>query len=507
MRDRSAKPLKVAHRNPWVILTIVCLAQFMVVLDATVVNVALPSIRIGLHFSTGDLQWIVTGYTLTFGGFLLLGGRAGDLLGRQHVFLAGLGIFTLASLFNGLAASSTTLIIGRALQGFGGALISPAALSIITTTFEEGAPRNKALGVWSGIAASGAAFGLLIGGALTQAISWRWAFFVNVPVGVATFLLAIRLVPNTKVHGQKGVDVVGAATVTAGLMSIVYALAYVSHRNADGSVAGWTSPTVLSFAGIGLLLLVVFVLIDRAYRAPIVRLNIFRSRSLSGANLAMFLVAGGMFAMFYFLSIFLQGVLGYSPLTTGLAMLPVCFGIGLGAAVASQVVKKTDARVVTCVGLLIAMAGFLLLLRITLTSGYLSVILPALLVMSVGLGLTFVPVTLIATTNVAEDDAGLASGLLNTSQQIGGSLGLAVLATLSTSRTTSLLGHPLSPADGLVGAAAQVDGFRLAFLCGAILLGAGVVAVITVIRRSDVAGIAAAHTTQSDDAAEREGVA
>ncbi len=479
--------------NPWVVLTLVCMAQFMVILDATVVNVALPSIKRGLSFSDADLQWIVNGYTLTFGGFLLLGGRAGDLFGRQRIFLAGLVIFSLSSLVNGFAQSPTMLIVGRAVQGFGGALISPAALSIITTTFEEGARRTKALGVWSAIAASGAAFGLLIGGALTQAISWRWAFFVNVPVGAITIALAWRLVPNSRVEGDRGVDVLGAVLVTGGLMSIVYALA-----KAASPQEGWTSPTVLLFGAIGLALLVMFLVTEMRYRAPLVRLSIFRIRSLSTANGAMLLVAGGMFAMFYFAGLYVQIVRGYSPFTAGLAFLPVCFGIGVGAGLAAQAVKRLDVRVVTCGGMIIAATGFLLLQRITVASGYVDVLLPALSVMSVGLGLTFVPVTLIATTTVRADDAGLASGLLNTSQQVGGSLGLAILATLAVDQTNSYvrkLGHAPAVQDTF---AALIQGYRIAFLAGAILLVLGAVLVGTFIRRADVAGIATGAAVAPD---------
>ncbi len=473
--------------NPWVVLTLVCMAQFMVILDATVVNVALPSIKRGLSFTDTDLQWIVNGYTLTFGGFLLLGGRAGDLFGRQRIFLAGLVIFSIASLVNGLAQSPTMLIVGRAVQGFGGALISPAALSIITTTFEEGTRRNKALSVWSAIAASGAAFGLLLGGVLTQALSWRWVFFINVPIAAITIALSLRMVPNSKVRGDRGVDVLGAVLVTGGLMSIVYALA-----KAATPTEGWTSPIVFLFGGIGLALLVAFVLTEMRYRAPLVRLSIFRLRSLSSANGAMLLVSGGMFAMFYFSGLYVQIVLGYSPLKAGLAFLPVCFGIGVGAGLASQAVKRIDVRAVACAGLVIGAAGFFLLQRITVTSGYADVLLPALVVMSLGLGLTFVPLTLVATTTVASDDAGLASGLFNTSQQVGGSLGLAILATLAVDQTNSFfrnLGHAPSAQDGL---AALVQGYRVAFLAAAILLALGAVIVALFIRRRDVAGIAAA---------------
>ncbi|HEY8675297.1 MAG TPA: MFS transporter [Candidatus Dormibacteraeota bacterium] len=496
----TTRPSSPAERtfNPWVVLTLVCMAQFMVILDATVVNVALPSIKRGLSFSNADLQWIVNAYTLTFGGFLLLGGRAGDLFGRQRIFLAGLVIFSLSSLVNGIAQSPTMLIVGRAVQGFGGALISPAALSIITTTFEEGDRRNKALGVWSAIAASGAAFGLLIGGALTQAISWRWAFFVNVPVGAITIALAWRMVPDSRVEGDRGVDVLGALLVTGGLMSIVYALA-----KAASPQEGWTSPTVLLFGGIGAALLALFLVTEKRYHAPLVRLSIFRIRSLTTANLAMLLVAGGMFAMFYFAGLYVQIVLGYSPFTAGLAFLPVCFGIGIGAGMAAQAVKRLDVRVVSCGGLLIAATGFLLLQRISIDSGYVDVLLPSLVIMSVGLGLTFVPLTLVATTTVRADDAGLASGLLNTSQQVGGSLGLAILATLAVDQTNGFLqklGHAPVAHDTFT---ALIQGYRVAFLAGAILLTIGAVLVAVFIRRADVASIAgAAAVSPIEDIAE-----
>ena len=473
--------------NPWVVLTLVCMAQFMVILDATVVNVALPSIKRGLSFTDADLQWIVNGYTLTFGGFLLLGGRAGDLFGRQRIFIAGLVVFSVASLVNGLAQSPTMLIVGRAVQGFGGALISPAALSIITTTFEEGTRRNKALSVWSAIAASGAAFGLLLGGILTQTLSWRWVFFINVPIALVTIALSLRMVPNTRVRGDRGVDVLGAVLVTGGLMSIVYALA-----KAATPTEGWTSPTVFLFGGVGLALLVAFVMTEMRYRAPLVRLSIFRIRSLSTANGAMLLVSGGMFAMFYFSGLYVQIVRGYSPIQAGLAFLPVCVGIGAGAGLASQLVKRFDVRAVACGGLVIGAVGFFMLQRISVTSGYVDVLLPALVIMSLGLGLSFVPLTLVATTTVSADDAGLASGLLNTSQQVGGSLGLAILATLAVDQTTSFfrnLGHAPSTQDGL---AALVQGYRVAFLAAAILLALGAVIVAVFLRRKDVEGIATA---------------
>ena len=469
--------------NPWLVLVLVCLAQFMVILDATVVNVALPSIKAGLQFSTADLQWVVNAYTLTFGGFLLLGGRAADLFGRQRVFLIGLVVFSAASLFNGLAQSQGMLVAARALQGLGGALISPAALSIITTTFEEGPQRTKALGVWSAIAAGGAALGLLLGGVLTQAVNWRWIFFVNVPVGIAAFVLSMRFVPESRVEGQRGVDVGGAIAVTAGLMAMVYAIV-------KASTDGWGSSATLTFGAIAIVLLTTFFMIERSFRAPLVRLGIFRTRSLAMSNLAMFMAAGGLFSMFFFMTIYIQTVLGYKPLQAGFAFLPVTFGIGIGAGTAQQSIKQAGVRATTIVGMVLASGGFVLMGRIAIDSTYVGTVLPGLLLMSVGMGLTFVPITLIATTNVTSSDAGLASGLLNTSQQVGGALGLAILSTLAANRSTSFitdLGHVPSPVDQLSG---LVQGFRLALDAGAGLLLAGAVVVVVFVRAHHVANVA-----------------
>jgi EmrB/QacA subfamily drug resistance transporter len=467
--------------NKWIVLALVCMAEFMVVLDATVVNVALPSIEHGLHFSMGDLQWIVNVYTLTFGGFLLLGGRAGDVFGRRQVFLLGLAIFTLASIFNGFATSSGMLIVGRAIQGLGGALTTPAALAIIVGAFEEGADRSRALGVWAGITATGGAIGLLVGGALTQAISWRWAFFINGPIGVTVWLLAARLVANFKSQKARGVDVLGAATVTAGLMALVYALALVSQQGSGGQPNGWTAPPVLLWGGIGIVLLAAFVLIESRSQAPIVPLSTFRIRSVSAANLAMLLISGAGFAMLYFLTLFMQQVMGFTPFQAGLAFLPLAVSILIGAGLASQLVRWIDPRILACVGLVLAAVGFLALTRIEVGGGYADTILLPLVVNSVGISLAFVPLTLIATTNVDAGDAGLASGLLNTSQRIGGSLGLAVLATLATAQaSSSASGHPLDPA-------ALVTGFHAAFVGGAVLVLMAAVLVAVFIRQQDVA--------------------
>src|SRR3954454_5511944 len=326
--------------NPWFVLVLICLAQFMVILDATIVNVALPSIQKDLDLSEANLQWIINAYTLVFGGFLLLGGRAGDLLGRKRVFLVGLVIFTSASLLNGLAQSEGQLIGFRALQGLGAALISPAALSIISTTFAEGKERAQALGVWAAIAVGGSAVGLVLGGALTQAFSWPWIFFVNVPVGIVTFFLALRFVPESKdEHAHQSYDIPGAVTITGGLMALVYAIV-------KAETSGWGATVTIAFFVIAAVLLVSFVLIEQRSREPLVRLSIFRIRSLSTANLAMFLVASGMFSMFFFNTLYIQRVLGYGPLKAGLSFLPFTAGIMVSAGLASSFAPRVGVRIV-----------------------------------------------------------------------------------------------------------------------------------------------------------------
>jgi EmrB/QacA subfamily drug resistance transporter len=467
----------------WTVLVIVCLAQFMVVLDATVVNVALPSIQADLGFSAANLQWVINGYTLVFGGFLLLGGRAGDLFGRRRLFLWGVAIFSAASLLNGLATSDTWLVAARALQGLGGALVSPAALSIITTTFAEGEDRTKALGVWSAIAAGGGAFGLLLGGILTDLLSWEWIFFVNVPIGIATAALAIRYVPESRAALRSGgVDLPGAVTVTAGLVVLVYAIVKAEDF-------GWGSPRTLGLAAIALALLAAFVVIERSSRAPLIRLGIFRVRSLAGANTVLLLVVGGLFAFFFFASLYVQQILGYSPLEAGLAFLPVTVGIGLGAGIAQQLVKRIGVRTTAVVGMLIAAFGLYLFAGVSVDGTYLSDVLPAVIPQSIGMGLFFVPITLIATTNVADEDAGLASGLFNTAQQVGGALGLAVLSTLAADKSANVLaelGHRASRSEQVD---AMLDGFQVAFTAAAILVAFGAVLLMLLIRKSDVANI------------------
>jgi EmrB/QacA subfamily drug resistance transporter len=469
--------------NPWLVLVIVGLAQFMVILDATIVNVALPSIQHGLSFSPSSLQWIVNAYTLAFGGFLMLGGRAADLIGRRRLFVLGIVLFSAASLMNGLAGSAGILVAGRALQGLGGALVSPAALAVLTTTFAEGRERTTALGVWSAVAVGGGAIGLLLGGVLTTLLSWQWIFFVNVPVGVVAILLALRFVPESRVENARGgVDVAGAVSITAGLVVLVYALV-------NAQTAGWISFTTFGLGAIAAALLAGFFVIESRLRHPLIRLGIFRMRSITGSNLAMLLVAAGMFALFYFASIYVQEVLGYSALRAGLAFLPVTGGIIVGAGLSQQLIRRVGVRAVGLVGMTIAATGLILLSRIPVAGTYLGDLLPGLMIMAVGMGLTFVPITLIATTNVEAHDAGLASGLLNTSQQLGGAIGLAVLSTLAantTSNTLAALGQVPSAAARV---SALVSGFHVAFLVGAFLMLGGAAIMAATVRGRDVTRI------------------
>ena len=460
--------------NPWVVLVLVCVAQFMVVLDATIVNVALPSIQSDLHLSEGNLQWIINAYTLVFGGFLLLGGRAGDLLGRKRLFLVGLLIFTVASLLDGLASTQGMLVGARALQGFGAALIAPAALSIIATTFAEGAERAKALGVWAAIAIGGSAVGLILGGVLTQYFSWPWIFYVNVPVGVAGFLLSLRLIPESRQELEhRSYDLAGAATVTGGLMALVYAIV-------DAQSAGWGSAKTLGFFAAAVVLLAGFVAVELRAKAPLVRLSIFRIRSLLTANVAILLAMSGMFAMFFFNTLYIQRVLGYGPLKAGLAFLPLSAGVMVSATLASRFAPRIGVRPIAATGLLLAAAGFALLTRLPVHGSYAVDVLPAIFVAALGMGSVFMPLTLIATTGLDDQDQGLASGLFNASQQIGGALGLAVLSTLATSKMSSAGGSP---------AHALVVGFHWAFAAGAVLMVAALVVMTALLRRHHVARI------------------
>ncbi len=443
--------------GPWAVLVVVCFAQFMVVLDATIVNVALPSIESGLSLSASNLQWVINAYSLTLGGLLLLGGRAGDILGRKRIFIAGLVLFSAASLANGLATSSLVLIIGRAVQGVGGALIVPAVLSIISTNFTTALDREKALAVWSAISATGGAVGLLLGGVLTSALSWRWIFLVNVPVGFLVMLATIRIVPESRAPGSKrAFDAAGATLVTAGLGLFVFAIV-------KSESYGWSSGLTWALLVGGLVLIAAFLAFERRSSAPLMRLGIFRTPGLGPASVIQVLTSGAAIATFFFVSLYVQQVLGFRPFSGGLALLQFSAGIVGGATIARKAVPKFGPRAVARVGIAIGLVSLLVLSRVPVDGDYASNVLVGVLPLSLGLGLTFLPITLIATSRVEAPDAGLASGILNTAQQMGATVGLAVLSTLAASHTL----HGAAGARTL-----QIGGFHVAFDGAAAFLGA-----------------------------------
>ena len=448
----------VSNVSPNAVLAVVAVAQFMVILDGTVVNVALPTIQQHLGFSEQSLSWVLNAYTLMFGGFLLLGGRLADRLGRRRLFVAGVALFSGASLVCGLAQSEGMLLVARGAQGLGGAMVSPAALSIILTTFAEGHERNRALAVWGAIAGAGGALGLLLGGVMVEALTWRWVFFINVPIGAALVALAPRIVPESRSESgvRGGYDVGGALAITLGTMALVFMLI-----KADGW--GWGSGQTLAGFAIAGALIVTFVAIERRHEDPLVPLGIFKIRSLAASDAAMLLLAAGLFGMFFFCTLYLQQVLGYSALETGLLYLPFSVMLISGSGIASRLVDRFTPKPVLVTGLLGSTAGFLLLTRVSGESDYASHVLPAILVLGAGLGLSFVPITIAATNGVPATEAGLASGLLNVTQQVGGALGLAVLSSVSTSRVTSALdGGSALPA-------ALTHGFKGAFIVGAVV--------------------------------------
>jgi EmrB/QacA subfamily drug resistance transporter len=437
-------------------LLLLAMTQFVIVIDASIVNIALPSIGRALSFSQTDLSWVVNAYTLTFGGFLLLGGRLADLMGRRRMFMVGLIVFSAASLAGGLAQSEPWLIAARAVQGLGGAMVSPAALSIITTTFAEGGERNRALGVWGAVAGAGGAAGVLLGGVLTSGLSWRWVLFVNVPIGLLCTFLAPRILIESRAEVEtRSFDVPGAITVTAGLSLLVYALV-------DAVNAGWGSAATLGKIAGALVLLAVFVVIERRQRAPLMPSSIFRLRTLRGADTVALLIGMSLFSMFFFVSLYMQQVLHYSALKAGLSYLPLAFGIILSAGAASVGVTRFGFKPVLVTGLLFVAGGLLWFSRVPPHGGsFAADVLGPSLLAAIGLGLSFVPVTIAAVTGTRPHEAGLASGLVNTAQQVGGALGLAILATVANSRTKGLLhggGHDL--------AYALTKGFERAFLVG-----------------------------------------
>jgi EmrB/QacA subfamily drug resistance transporter len=465
--------MAVSEHRRWLALALLSAVQFMVVLDIAIVNVALPSIKVDLGFSQENLQWVISAYALVFGGFLLLGGRSADLLGRRRVFLAGIVLFTLASLLAGLAWSETSLIGARAFQGLGAAIISPAALSILSTTFAEGRERNIALGVWGAVGGFGAAAGVLLGGVLTDALSWEWIFFVNVPVGAAAFVLAPFLLGESRDARVRSFDVPGAVFVTGGLSSLVYAITQAGQD-------GWTAGRTLAAFAIAVALLAAFATWERRHPEPLMRFGLLRIRTVAGANVAGFIMGTAMFAMFLMLTLYMQQVLGYSAMKTGVAYLAVAGTAILWSAVAAQLVTRVGVKPVLTVGMTALTAGLVFFTQVSVGGSYVTDLLPGFLLIGVGIGFAFVPISIAALAGVESAEAGLASGLINTSQQIGGALGIAALSTIATSRTED------SVASGSALPVALVHGFTGAFVAGVIVAALGIVAALTLIRRDEL---------------------
>ena len=462
----------MVDRNRWIALYVLCVGMLMIVLDATVVNVALPSIQSDLGFSQSGLAWVVNAYLISFGGLLLLAGRLGDLVSRRRVFLVGIGVFTVASLLCGVAQSQGLLVAARFVQGVGGAMTSAVILGMIVTMFPEPREQAKAIGVFAFVASAGGAVGLLVGGVLTQSISWHWIFFVNVPVGIATAVFARRLIDSDRGIGfGNGADVPGAALITGSLMLGVYTIVD------PAAEYGWGAGRTLTLGALSLMLLVAFVIREATARSPLVPLRIFRSRNVAGANLIQVLSVAGMFGMFFLGALYLQRILGYDALETGLAFLPVTILMGtLSVRYTDRLVMRFGARTMVIGGLALFMAGLVLFTQAPVDGGYARHVLPVMVLLGIGAGLCFPALMTLAMSGVAPSDAGLASGLINTTAQVGGALGLAVLATLSASRGNELIG------DGEPTAAALTGGYHLAFGIGAALVFVAIIVAVTVLR-------------------------
>jgi len=464
---------KLTQRQKLLALALLASTQFVIVLDAAIVNVAIPTIGRELDFSVENLAWIPNAYALTFGGFLLLGGRMADLLGRRRLFMGGLLLFGIASLLGGLAQSEEQLIAARALQGLGAALLAPSALSMVTNMFAEGAERNKALGVWGAVSGSGGAAGVLLGGVLTEYAGWQWVLWVNVPITIIVAILAPRLLVESRAENEtRHFDAVGAVVITAGLSLLVFVLV-------DAVNEGWGSTQTLALLAVSVALIVVFLAIESRSIAPLVPFRIFRMRTLTGANVIGLLVGASLFSMFFFLSRYMQEVLRYDALKTGLSYLPLALVIIVSAGAASVLVTKVGFKPVLIAGLVMITAGLLWFTQLPVDGVYLSDIVAPMVISAAGLGFAFVPVTIAAVSGISEDDSGLASGLINTSQQIGGALGLAVLATIANSTTQDLIGG------GAGDATALTEGFHDAFLAGAGFAILGILAAVFMIRSSD----------------------
>lgn len=462
-------------RNHWLILVVLALAQFVIVLDVSIVNVALPAIKTAFNMSQTNLQWIVTAYTLAFGGFLLFGGRAADLFGRKKLFLIGTALFGLASLFDGLATSGHALIFLRGLQGLAGALMSPAALSIVLVTYREGHERNVALSVWGAVASGGAAAGVLLGGIITEYLGWRWNFFVNVPVTFFVFWAAWILVDkHESEETHNDLDLPGAISITAALMLLVYGLV-------KAPAEGWLSGHSLAFFGSSILLAAFFVFNELRVKNPLIPLTIFKIRNVTASNLMQLPVTAGMFSVFFFVSLYVQTILNFSPVRTGFSFLAVPFVIGIVATNIPKLIQKIGYKPILVVAPLINAAGFWWLGHIRANGTYLHDVLPGLVLMGIGMGAIFVSITIAATSGVPGNKSGLASGLLNTSQQIGGAIGLAILTGIASSGATTYMKHLSSAPNNMTPVLAEVHGFQNAFYtASAFMVSASVLAFVLI---------------------------
>jgi EmrB/QacA subfamily drug resistance transporter len=465
--------MSASSSRRWWALGLLSVVQFMVVLDIAIVNVALPSIQVDLGFSQENLQWVISAYALTFGGFLLLGGRAADLLGRRRVFLIGLLVFAAGSIFAGLAWDDVSLIGARAVQGLGAAVISPAALSILTTTFSEGRDRNIALGVWGAVGGFGAAAGVLLGGVFTESLSWEWIFFVNAPVSVAATALTPFLLRESRSASAKRFDVLGAVLVTAGLATAVFAIT-------QANTYGWSSATTFGLFAVAAAVLAAFVAVELRSSDPLMSFSIFRIKTVAGANAAGFILSTATMAMFLMLTLYMQQVLGFSPMQTGVAYLAVAVSVIVWSAVASSLVTKVGVKPVLVAGMAIVTVGLLYFTRVSADGSYVGDLLPGFLVIALGMGFSFVPISIAALAGVDAKDAGLASGLINTSQQIGSALGIAVLSAIAVAQTSDATRAGERQAEALT------SGFHAAFWAGAAVAGAGVVASLLLVRRDEL---------------------
>ncbi|HEX6688692.1 MAG TPA: MFS transporter [Solirubrobacterales bacterium] len=485
----AVSPNAAEEGNRWLALYVLCAGMLMIVLDITIVNVALPSIQDDLGFSQSNLAWVVNGYLVPFGGLLLLAGRLGDLLGQRRVFLAGLAVFTTASLLCGISQSQEMLIGARFVQGIGGALTSAVILGMIVTMFPEPREQAKAIGVYGFVASAGGTIGLLVGGVLTQAIAWHWIFFINLPIGVATALMTRRLIADRPGIGfGEGADILGAVLITAGLMLGVYTILEVAE-------SGWGSTQTLVLGGISLALETAFVLRQARIANPLMPLRLFRSRNVSGANALQMLLVAGMFSMFFLGALYLQQILGYDPLEVGLAFLPATLVMGtLSLGYSEKLIMRFGPRAMLIPGMVLVGLALLLFARTPVDGSYLADVLPPMLLIGVGIGISFPSLMTLAMSGATPSDAGLASGVVNTSAQVGGAIGLAVLATLAAGRTENLLDS------GATHAAALNSGFHLAYLVGAGLVAVALAIAVFVLRSEPMPDPAAMAEGAADDA-------